>query len=589
MAILGVYDGHNAGAALIADDGTTVAAVEEERFSRIKNHDCRSADTSGPSRSVAWCLEAASEPITGIALGLEHPESLQRRAVNNFATSLLGGETQRLLRADELGMDVHDLLRLPHRTQCERVRKSLATIDALGLDTRDLPLVYVDHHTAHAAAFLLSPAHSALIVTLDGKGDDLSGSIRTGVGSTMQMLVEMPTEDSLGHLYSAATVACGFRPQRDEGKLTALAGSGCFHPRLADDLRSIVWLDPATSTPRSRLGAGIVQGPYPDRIPKFHNDAMANLIEGIDPADVARTVQDLLEEIVIGMVTHHLRETGQRVLVVAGGVFANVTLNRKLAELPEVDRLHIHPGMTDSGIALGSAAAAYAQIHDRRPHPLGDIGLGPRYSDDDATAAFLAEGYQTVAISRAAEEHLAVALARGEIVARFVGGCEYGPRALGNRSIFAPAGSSSMGAKLNQRLHRSSLMPFAPMVMAEDADELFTGMRPVVETARFMTTSAHATARGRELFPAAVHIDGTARPQLVNGRHTPRLAALLLAYKARTGVPAVINTSFNLHDEPMVCAPVDAARSAKAARITVVQVGDRICLLDGSTPSSIEP
>lgn len=585
MAILGIYEGHNAGAALIHEtDGSVVAAVEEERFSRVKNHDCRTNGVPGPVRSARWCVQSAGEQITTLAVGLEEPVALQRRSVTNFLDLVRAGEVRRLDRAAELGLDYVDLLAMPFETQRVRVNKALRTAAEAGVDVAGVRVVHVPHHTCHAAAFLLAPVGSALVVTLDGKGDDLSGTVHDGQGHQLTPVVAMPTEASLGHLYSAATVACGLRPQRDEGKLTAMAAHGAADQRLLGHLRALVGCQ--NGRVHSALSRGIVQGPYPDRVPAFHNDVLAALIEGIDRNDVATTVQVLLEEVVVDLAQHHLARSSNRVLVVSGGVFANVSLNRRLAELSTVDELHVHPGMTDSGIALGAAAMAYTNLHQRRPLPLSQLGLGPSYSDERAITAFRDQGYRLGGPGAPAEVEIAAALADGTITARFVGGCEYGPRALGHRSIFAPAADPRTATELNDRLHRAHVMPFAPVALAEDGPALFTGLAKVVGPTRHMTTSVRCTADARKQLPAALHRDGTARPQLIAPATDPDLGLLLGEYRARSGRPAVINTSFNLHDEPIVCAPEDAARSAAAARIEVVQVGRHVLRLGPADTSA---
>jgi carbamoyltransferase len=589
MAILGIYEGHNAGAAVVSEvDGTVLMAVEEERFSRVKNHDCRPAEVPGPTHSVQWCVQSTPEVITRVAIGLEEPVALHRRAVDNFVDALASGELQRLERMKETGKDAYELLQMPLNTQRARVAKALATVASAGLHLDRLAIDFVPHHTCHAAAFFLTSASTASVITLDGKGDDLSGTVSEGRDERLERIAEAPTEYSLGHLYSAATVACGLRPQRDEGKLTALAASGDINDELYERLRGLIQFDPSLGVPRSRLSEGIVQGPYPDRVSAFHNNALGAMIRGLDIADTAATVQQVLEETVLDMATHHLHRSGMNTLVVSGGVFANVSLNRKLAESPLVEALHVHPGMTDSGIALGAATMAYVRNHGSRPRPLRSLGLGPSYSDDEAIEAFRREGYIVDSDSGLPETALAAALAAGQVVARFSGGCEYGPRALGNRSVFAPASRTGLAASLNQRLGRSPIMPFAPITLAGDAADLFHGLSSVREPTRFMTTAVRCTDMAIETIPAAVHLDRTARPQLVDPVEDPHLASLLSEYKHLTGSSAVINTSFNLHDEPIVCAPSDAARSARRARIKVVQVGSQICVRAGSTGGGAE-
>lgn len=590
MAILGVYEGHNAGAALISErDGSIVAAVEEERFSRIKNHDARPGAAPGPVESIRWCLARTTEQITALAIGLLQPDILQRRAINHFADALGAGEIQRLRRADELHIDAHDLLTMPRRTQNERVTKVLATLTGAGLDPNSVPLHFVEHHLCHAASFLVAPVSAALVITLDGKGDDLSGTVSIGRDHALTSTIRIPTEHSLGHLYSAATVACGLRPQRDEGKLMAMAAEGTIDPRLHRELSALVWFDPTSGTPTSKLSHGIIQGPYPDRVAQFHNTLLSGLIRDLPRPDVARTVQEVLESVVVNLVQHYLERTGETALVVSGGVFANVSLNRRLAQIPALHELHVHPGMTDSGIALGAAAWTYAQQHTRRPQPLHRLDLGPSYPDDEALQAFRRYGYHLSTASTEPEIQLAAALAAGHVVARFIGGCEYGPRALGFRSVLAPATSKELLHTLNERLTRSQVMPFAPIVLTEWATRLFESIEASQGPLRFMTTAVKCTDLAQATIPGVVHQDATARPQLVDPDIDAPLAALLKEYHRRTGVMGLVNTSFNLHDEPIVCSPDDAARSATAAQIDVVQVGRHVCLRLPAAQAYVQP
>lgn len=576
MSVLGVYDGHNAGAALISSDGHVVAAVEEERFSRIKNHDARPGQNDPPYESVRYCLSASSEPVKRISFGLAAPDELSRIAMANFDSRVAAGERQRLRRAAELGLNEAELRELPSRTQHRRV-DTLRKVMARSNLSADIPVSYIDHHSAHAGgAYLLSDMEQALVVTLDGKGDDLSGSVSVGTQGSLERILGMPTEDSLGHLYSAFAVACGLRPQRDEGKLQAMAASGSLDRRIRAWLEDRFEFDTRTGVIRGHLSDGLVVGPYPDRRPDLHNDLVREVIGSSPATDAAATVQGFLEETVAKLVSWHLAKTNLRTLVVAGGVFANVSLNRRLASLKLVDQLHVHPGMTDAGIALGAAAVTSA-AQGVRPAPLHNLGLGPVYTDRECREFFEREGYHLTRRSLAPELELGAALARGEVVARFVDGAEYGPRALGNRSILAPANDPQMPAKLNRMLGRSAVMPFAPMARAADAALLFADVPALAGLLRTMTTATLCLDATRRRYPAIVHVDGTARPQLLDKDDAATL--ILDELQRRTGQVVVINTSFNLHDEPIVCSPRDAALSARAAGIATVQVGGSIARL----------
>lgn len=576
MTILGVYDGHNAGAALVNDEGRVIAAVEEERFSRIKNHDARPGHDAPPDRSIAYCLSKAESPITDVAFGIQEPGELQALAAANFERTLARGELQRLERARELSLSQEQLCDLPRATQEARVATLRAAVARAGVEA-NVRETFVDHHTAHASgAFHLAGVRDALVVTLDGKGDDLSGTISVGRDTRLERLRALTTEDSLGHLYSAFTVACGLRPQRDEGKLQAMAASGKTDARIREWLEARFPWDQDAGVFHGRLSDGLVVGPYPDRRPEQHNDLVRQLIGNSRREDAAATVQGFLEDIVGRLVRSQINRTGLRTLVVAGGVFANVSLNRRLAELDTVDELHVHPAMTDAGIALGAAAAAFAR-RGIRPVPLESVALGPEYADGDSAQAFRAAGYRIQVPDESAEHVLASELAAGRIVALFVGRTEYGPRALGNRSILAPATDPHIPARLNRMLHRSTVMPFAPMARRRDAARWFAAAPAAEAPLSFMTTAVQVTAEARDRYPAIVHTDGTARPQLVG---PGRLETLLDGVERLCGASVVVNTSFNLHDEPMVCTPDDAARSARTAGIGVVQVGPLIARAD---------
>lgn len=577
MSVLGIYDGHNAGAALIGSDGSVLAAVEEERFSRIKNHDSRPGQQEGPIESIRYCLGQSPEQVSQVVFGILSPENLQTRALDNFDNRIASGQTQRLGRASEIGISAEQLRKMPYTSQLRRAERLIEDLSAAGVP-RNTPVAFVDHHEAHAAgAFYLSPAPEALILTLDGKGDDLSGTISIGRESEINRLLTMPTEESLGHLYSAFTVACGLRPQRDEGKLQALAASGALNDGVWTWLERTFQVDKVSGALIGGLNDGLVIGPYPDRMPNLHNDLVAKIIAGVKREDVANTVQTFLEKIVSELALWHMRASGQKTLVVAGGVFANVSLNRHLARLPEVNELHVHPAMTDSGVALGAAASWFAGLGER-PKLLTSASLGPAYDDKTASQAFERSGFSIVdpaVFDASAEDVLADALARGEFVARFVGRAEYGPRALGNRSILAPANRREIPEQLNARLHRSNIMPFAPITRAEVAARSFEDMDGLHGPLRFMTSAVQCAVAIKKRYPAAVHSDGTARPQVVD---SGPLYDLLGRYEELTGNQMLINTSFNLHDEPMVCRPDDAARTARAADIRTIQVGSLIAV-----------
>jgi carbamoyltransferase len=253
-----------------------------------------------------------------------------------------------------------------------------------------------------------------------------------------------------------------------------------------------------------------------------------------------------------------------RRLAVAGGVFANVKFNQRVHELEEVDELFIHPAMDDGGLSVGAALGVFVA---RRPEVaaglvsrLDDVYLGPAFTDEQIRRALEQAGVEG---SKEPDVHRAIArrLAAGDVVARFTGRMEYGPRALGGRSILYQTGDPSVNDWLNESLRRTEFMPFAPATMVEHADERYVGLEGARDPARFMTITFDCTEVMARESPGVVHVDGTARPQLVDRETAPDFHRILTEYHALTGIPSLVNTSFNMHDEPIVCSPSDALRA----------------------------
>lgn len=241
MAILGIYDGQNASAAVVSElSGCVVAAVEEERFSRVKNHDGRKPDLPGPVNSIGYCLSTCDEPISAVAIALEAPGDLSRKSINTFLTCVRNGDLDRLDCVEYYGqiLDRCDLVMLPYATQTARVRKCVSALESGGLRPSEIDIEYIPHHVAHASgAFFAGPEDSSGVLTLDGKGDSLCGLIAVGKGAVLKVEQEIDYRHSIGHLYAAFTAACGYKSARDEGKLTAVAANGTPDESLLARLR----------------------------------------------------------------------------------------------------------------------------------------------------------------------------------------------------------------------------------------------------------------------------------------------------------------------------------------------------------------
>jgi carbamoyltransferase len=268
-------------------------------------------------------------------------------------------------------------------------------------------------------------------------------------------------------------------------------------------------------------------------------------------------MQKLLEQVVVDYCRHWIERSRVGKVALAGGVFANVRLNQCLHELDCVDELFIHPGMGDEGLSYGAAMTPNSLPDGFTAPPVEDVYLGPGHTDAELEAELKRRGVSFERLERL-EEAVAELLAQGHVVARFAGRMEYGPRALGNRSVLYQPNDPSANDWLNKHLKRTEFMPFAPAVAEERAEECFQRVAGAEHAARFMTITFDCTPEMKRLCPGVTHVDGTARPQLIRENDNPAYYRILREYSRRTGLPAIVNTSFNVHDEPIVCSPEDA-------------------------------
>jgi carbamoyltransferase len=414
----------------------------------------------------------------------------------------------------------------------------------------------VEHHVSHASnAFYTSGFDEALIVTLDGYGSGLAGSISTGRDGKIERLHGLEYPHSLGTFYESVTSALGFTPSRHEGKVEGLAAYG--DPEVLGDLL------------RRRFVS--VNGGF--RIVETNNVYFARLLASQFPKiDVAAAYQRVLEEVAVAYVSKYVRKTGLRNLVLSGGVVANVKLNQRLREIDGVDGIFVHPNMGDGGCGTGAALAEFAGSVATRQR-LTDVYFGPEYSAAEIVDA-LKRAQLPFTHYQPIEPRIAMLLAAGKVVARFDGRMEYGPRALGHRSILYHANEPAVNQWLNQRLGRTDFMPFAPATLYEHRDANYLHMKGAEYAAQFMTLTFDCTESMKRDCPAAIHVDGTARPQLVTAKGSPGFHQILTEYHKLTGIPSVINTSFNMHEEPIVCSPDDAIRAFMQGNLDCLAIGE---------------
>jgi carbamoyltransferase len=592
IAVLGVSAEYHDAAAAVLVDGEIVAAAEEERFTRVKH------DASLPRHAIAWCLEAAhlvGEPLT-VAF-YDKPFTTWERIVATHG------------RVGPRGFPAMHQALAPWVRSKLWVRYRLERLLAeLGHPT--VRVVFAEHHQSHAAAaFHPSGYESAAILTFDGVGEWATSSIAHGRGHQIEVLREQRFPDSLGLFYSAMTSFCGFEVNDGEYKLMGLAPYG--QPVYAEQLLHQViqvhddgsvhldqrWFDyrAGARMTRPRLG-DLLDGPA----------RPLGAEPGQREADIAASTQHVLERAVLGAARHAHRLTGERRAVLAGGVALNCVANRRLLEDGPFDELWVQPAAGDAGSALGAALWSWHQIDDRPRRSAGAAGgarpqvdamagaaLGPAFSGDEIERWLTASGidHRRVGDLDALCATVADALAQGATVGWFRGRMEFGPRALGHRSILADPRDGAVIRRLNQAVKgREAFRPFAPAVLAEEAEAwfdlrgqpspymLFTA--PLREQRRRSVEPgvglgfAEQLAQSRSEVPACTHVDHSARVQTVDAARHPDLHALLREFSRRTGIPMVVNTSFNRAGEPIVCTPAQAYECFVATGLDLLVLED---------------
>lgn len=550
MRVLGIADNHDAAAAVVVD-GRLVAAASEERYDRQKN--------SGrfPWSAIDACLSRAglaAGEVDRVVFGTTFtpPWVVRRFAALRPDEGVGHGQFTPLLNAYILYQSV---MQRSGAVGLERSASTRLLTERLATRGFVAPVELYDHHTCHAwSAWATQPEPGCLVLTADAMGDGLTCTVSVGGHDGPRRVASQSGFAALNTCYSRVTEWLGFTPLRHEGKVTGLAAYVPPPPALLDHFRGQLRCVDGRFTRQNYL------------LPQRKDDRFYRELGRWSREEVAAAVQAVVEEAVCAWVRWHVRATGRGSLALAGGLFGNVKLNQRIAELPEVRSVWVFPNMGDGGLCVGAALRAAGARPSRLPH----VFLG---SEADEPAMRRALGDRPRLRPADVDEAVVDRLVAGRVVARFDGAMEFGPRALGNRSILVRPDDPAINDTLNRRLRRSEFMPFAPMVRAEDAPELLVGWDRARDTSRYMTMCFTVTERMRRGAPAAVHVDGTARPQVVHAGESPALHRLLTAVGERTGVPVLVNTSFNLHEEPIVCTPGDALRAFDEGRLDTLQLG----------------
>jgi len=603
MNILGISAYYHDSATALVVDGAVVAAAQEERFSRRK-HDARF-----PAQAARYCLESQGLQLGDLdaVIYYEKPLLTFERLLETYL-----GAAPRGGRSFVAAMQVWIKEKLFLKTQLKRELKSLA--DALQLshdtavagDTTPLPeLLFSEHHLSHAgAAFYPSPFEKAAVLCMDGVGEWATTSAWLGEGNSLRPLWEINFPHSLGLLYSAFTSYCGFKVNSGEYKLMGLAPYG--EPRYAQLIKDKLVDIKDDGSFRLELSYFKYHRGFRMTGRKFHK------LFGRPPRkgetelsqfhmDLAASIQQVTEEIVLKLAKSLQAETGADHLCLAGGVALNCVANGKLLREGIFKDIWIQPASGDAGSALGAALVAWHQHFEQQRTPAaGDAMqgtyLGPRFSNTDISTYLQQIKAPFHSLDDGALfERLAELLEQGKVIGWFNGPMEFGPRALGARSIIGDPRNTTMQSVMNLKIkYRESFRPFAPSVLEEAVEEQFELkakspymllVAPVKEKLRQSMTPEQQQLFGieklkvpRSSIPAVTHVDYSARVQTVSEATNPRYANLIRAFARRTGCPSVVNTSFNVRGEPIVCTPQDAYRCFMRTEMDVLVLENQLLL-----------
>lgn len=534
-AVLGINAVFHDPAAALVIDGETVAAAEEERFTRRKHgkEPVPFATWEPPTRSAQWCLARA---------GLD-PSDLT--AVTYSYDPALAPAPGADITADEW----EGLRTLYARRAPLFLRTALPGLDP-GI------VRFVPHHLAHAAsAALAAPSGDSAVLVCDGRGEARSHWAGLARGGQLRELASQPLPHSLGLMYEEVTEHLGFRRSSDEYKVMALASYG--EPKWIDEFRSLVY-----PTPDGGFRAGPVDWEsFTPRVPPGAEPAPEH-------ADLAATVQLRLEEVLLALATWLHEQTGQDTLTMAGGVALNCVANSRIARDGPFSRVWVQPASGDAGTALGGALYVARELGEVCA-PMTSAALGRSWTDEEL-AAWLSAARVPYSRPDDIADAVASCLANDEVVAWFQGRSEYGPRALGHRSLLAHPGHAGNTERLNDVKGREQFRPIAPMVLASRASEVFGG-GPVPSPYMLFTHDVRPPWRDR--LPAVTHVDGTARIQTVDPAEEPLVARMLERFERLTGLPAVVNTSLNTAGRPMVDDPRDALECFGSAPVDALAIG----------------
>ncbi len=554
---MGVWDGHDSGAALI-EDGRILFASTEERYTKRKLEIKFPYNSIGAALSYAEIkpsdIDVVAFPTTDLSKTISRIFPSQKESYYRFRRrKMLRPRAEGLMHYAKYAMTSVGPLPLCGTVSRYEVSKELGR---MGFE--DMKVVSVDHHQAHAAtAAFTSGMDDQLVITLDGIGDGVSGSVSTLEDGELTRRNTISGGDSIGIFYEQVTNIIGMRELEDEGKIMAMADYSFPFDFSANKLRDFFRVD----------GLEIAARYGPIR----QYDALSRIAWGMPREQFAYMAQQLLEDVVTKFVSNAIDEYGIGDVSFAGGVMSNIKANMKIRALQNLKSWYIFPHMGDGGIALGAALLANYTESGTTKYRFADSYLGDAYGDDQIKRQLKKEKGLSFELDYGKARHAAEIIEANDYVLWFQGRMEYGPRALGNRSILGNSSSDRVKDKLNTYVkQREWYQPFAPSMLEEEAKRLLLDVKG---RDRFMTMGYKVRDSARDVMKSVVHVDMTARPQMV-GSENESYQELLRSVKKRTGYGVVLNTSFNIHGMPIVASPQDAIETLKRTNSRYMFIGD---------------
>ena len=562
ILILGITDGHAAGACLFRN-GKIEYAISEERITRNKN------EAGYPKLAIEKILQLSNitpEEIQLIALAGKF--SHEKKFYSNWDWYKVGYE-------DQLKEEQNKDSKIDFESRLNDRKKAI--INHLKIDEKKI--LVVEHHLAHAASAYLASSwineDEVLILTCDGSGDGICATVNIGKSGRITKISQTKNSASLGKIYSRVTLLLGMRPWEHEYKIMGLAPyadeTGVAKSKKVLDEMLEVKESSLEFSMKSKLSMNYSYNFLKTRLENHRFDWIAG------------GIQQLTEELLKKWVVNAVRKTGCKRIVCAGGVFMNVKANMQISELDLVDEIFIFPSGGDESLAIGAAMYAYSSILEETGEkiclePLGQIYLGMEFSDSEIEEEIKKyvgpEKEFSIQYNEDNQDHIAELLAEGEIVARFKDRMEWGARSLGNRSILADPSSFDKIRDINLAIkQRDFWMPFAPSIIAEEQHKYIENPKGI--KAPYMVMGFHTKKRAQTELAAAIHsYDFTARPQLLEKEYNPAYYNLIKSFEKHTGIPALLNTSFNLHGYPIVCTPANAIYTLKKSGLKHLAIGN---------------